>query len=50
MKLYDVLSDPRRLASLSTGAIVRARDFLLHDQVLRLYAQAEAHMRLVAAP
>jgi len=39
-QLYDLLADPARLAHLSDGAISRAHDFLLSDQVARLYDTA----------
>jgi glycosyltransferase involved in cell wall biosynthesis len=41
-QLYDVFSSPERFAALSAGAIARANDFLLTDQVTRLYEQASA--------
>jgi glycosyltransferase involved in cell wall biosynthesis len=46
-ELRALLADPERLAALSAGAIVRAGDFLLRNQVERLYGQAKEH--LVAA-
>jgi glycosyltransferase involved in cell wall biosynthesis len=45
-ELRALLADPERLAALSAGAIARARDFLLRDQVQRLYAQAKEHLRM----
>jgi len=42
-ELRALLADPERLAALSAGAIARAGDFLLRDQVERLYAQAAEH-------
>jgi glycosyltransferase involved in cell wall biosynthesis len=47
-QLHALLADPERLAALSAGAITRAGEFLLHDQVERLYAQAVEHLGLVA--
>jgi hypothetical protein len=38
--LHAVLTDPERLAALSAGAIARAHDFLLTDQITRLYDAA----------
>lgn len=46
-ELHAVLVDPQRLAVLSTGAIARAREFLLCDQVERLYGQATKHLGVV---
>jgi glycosyltransferase involved in cell wall biosynthesis len=45
-ELHALLADPERLASLSTGAIARAGDFLLGDQVQRLYAKALEHLQV----
>lgn len=47
-ELRSLLADPERLAALSAGAIARASDFLLRNQVERLYAQAMEHLGLVA--
>ena len=47
-ELRALLADPERLSALSTGAVARARDFLLRDQVERLYAQATEHLGAVA--
>jgi glycosyltransferase involved in cell wall biosynthesis len=44
-ELHALLSDPERLAALSAGAIERANEFLLSNQVQRLYAQAMKHLR-----
>ncbi len=44
-ELRELLADPNRLATLSAGALARAREFLLRNQVLRLYAQATEHLR-----
>jgi glycosyltransferase involved in cell wall biosynthesis len=44
-ELRVLLADPERLAALSAGAIARAGEFLLRDQVQRLYAQAMGHFR-----
>ena len=49
-ELRALLADPERLASLSAGAIARASDFLLRNQVERLYAQAREHLGVVATP
>ena len=46
-ELRALLADPEQLAALSAGAIARAGDFLLRDQVQRLYAQATGHLRTV---
>jgi glycosyltransferase involved in cell wall biosynthesis len=46
-ELRSLLTDPERLAALSAGAIARAGDFLLRNQVERLYAQATEHLRAV---
>ena len=43
-ELRALLADPERLAALSAGAIARAGDFLLRNQVERLYAQATEHL------
>jgi glycosyltransferase involved in cell wall biosynthesis len=43
-ELHALLADPERLAALSAGAIERAGEFLLRDQVQRLYAQAREHL------
>jgi glycosyltransferase involved in cell wall biosynthesis len=45
-QLRALLADPERLAALSVGAIARAREFLLHDQVQRLYTTAKEHLRM----
>jgi glycosyltransferase involved in cell wall biosynthesis len=45
-ELRTLLANPERLAALSAGAILRAGDFLLRDQVQRLYAQALKHLRM----
>jgi glycosyltransferase involved in cell wall biosynthesis len=47
-ELRLLLADPERLAALSAGAIARAGDFLLCNQVERLYAQATEHLGMVA--
>ena len=49
-ELRALLADPDRLATLSAGAIARAREFLLRNQVQRLYAQATEHMGVTATP
>ena len=49
-ELRALLGDPERLGALSAGAIARAHEFLLTDQVQRLYAQAADHLGAVAAP
>ena len=43
-ELHALLADPERLAALSAGAIARAGEFLLRNQVERLYAQATEHL------
>ena len=43
-ELRALLTDPERLAALSAGAIARAGDFLLRNQVERLYARATEHL------
>jgi glycosyltransferase involved in cell wall biosynthesis len=43
-ELHALLAEPERLAALSAGAIERAGEFLLRDQVQRLYAQAREHL------
>ena len=43
-ELRLLLPDPERLAALSAGAIARVREFLLPNQVQRLYALAMEHM------
>ena len=43
-ELRALLADPERLAALSAGAVARAGEFLVHDQVQRLYAQATEHL------
>ena len=48
-ELRALLVDPDRLARLSAGAIARAREFLLRDQVERLYAQAKEHLGTIAS-
>ena len=45
-ELRVLLADPERLAALSAGAIGRVHEFLLRDQVQRLYAQAIEHLRV----
>jgi hypothetical protein len=40
-----LLADPERLAALSVGAVARASEFLLRDQVQRLYAKTIEHVR-----
>lgn len=45
-ELRLLLADPERLTALSAGAIARVGDFLLRDQVQRLYAQALEHLRV----
>ncbi len=45
-ELHALLTDPERLAALSAGAVERAGEFLLRDQVQRLYAQAREHLRV----
>jgi glycosyltransferase involved in cell wall biosynthesis len=49
-ELRALLTDPERLAVLSAGAIARAREFLLRNQVERLYGQATEHLGMIAAP
>jgi glycosyltransferase involved in cell wall biosynthesis len=49
-ELHRLLADPKRLAALSAGAIARAREFLLRNQVERLYAQAKEHLAITATP
>ena len=49
-ELRVLLADPERLAALSAGAIARAGEFLLRNQVERLYAQATEHLSLIATP
>jgi glycosyltransferase involved in cell wall biosynthesis len=49
-ELRNLLADPERLAALSAGAIARVREFLLRNQVRRLYAQAMEHMGVIAEP
>ena len=39
-RLHEVFSTPDRLAELSAAAIARAHDFLLPDQITRLYETA----------
>ena len=39
-RLHEVFNAPDRLAELSAGAIARAHDFLLPDQITRLYETA----------
>jgi glycosyltransferase involved in cell wall biosynthesis len=46
-ELRALLADPERLAALSAGAISRAGDFLLRNQVERLYSQATEHLGAV---
>ena len=45
-ELRVLLADPERLTALSAGAIARVGEFLLRDQVQRLYAQAMEHLRV----
>jgi glycosyltransferase involved in cell wall biosynthesis len=45
-ELRALLADPERLTGLSAGAIARAGEFLLHDQVKRLYARAREHLQV----
>jgi glycosyltransferase involved in cell wall biosynthesis len=45
-ELRTLLTDPERLAALSVGAVARAGEFLLHDQVQRLYAKTIEHVRV----
>lgn len=45
-ELHALLADPERLAGLSAGAIERAREFLLTNQVQRLYTQAMRHLQV----
>ena len=49
-ELRMLLADPERLAALSTGAIARAGEFLLRNQVERLYGQATEHLGMIATP
>jgi glycosyltransferase involved in cell wall biosynthesis len=49
-ELRMLLADPERLAVLSAGAIARAREFLLRNQVERLYGQAREHLGMIATP
>src|SRR5208337_2626733 len=49
-ELRVLLTDQERLAALSAGAIARVREFLLRDQVQRLYAQAIEHLGVTATP
>jgi glycosyltransferase involved in cell wall biosynthesis len=49
-ELHRLLADPERLATLSVGAIARAGEFLLRNQVERLYGQATDHLGMFAAP
>lgn len=44
-ELRTLLTDPERLAALSVGAVARAGEFLLRDQVQRLYAKTIEHVR-----
>jgi glycosyltransferase involved in cell wall biosynthesis len=44
-ELRVLLADPERLAALSVGAVARASEFLLRDQVQRLYAKTIEHVR-----
>jgi hypothetical protein len=46
-ELRALLADPGRLATLSAGAIARAGEFLLRNQVERLYAQATERLGMV---
>jgi glycosyltransferase involved in cell wall biosynthesis len=45
-ELHTLLTDPERLAALSVGAVARAGEFLLRDQVQRLYAKTIEHVRV----
>jgi hypothetical protein len=45
-ELRTLLTDPERLAALSVGAVARAGEFLLRDQVQRLYAKTIEHLRV----
>lgn len=45
-ELHALLADPERLAALSGGAIERASEFLLTNQVQRLYSRAREHLRV----
>ena len=45
-ELRLLLADPERLAALSAGAVARVREFLLPNQVQRLYARAIEHLRV----
>jgi glycosyltransferase involved in cell wall biosynthesis len=49
-ELLALLADPERLAALSAGAVARAGEFLLRNQVERLYAQATEHLSGIATP
>jgi glycosyltransferase involved in cell wall biosynthesis len=49
-ELHMLLADPERLAVLSVGAIARAGDFLLRNQVERLYGQARDHLGMIETP
>lgn len=44
-ELRTLLIDPERLAALSVGAVARAGEFLLRDQVQRLYTKTIEHVR-----
>ena len=44
-ELRVLLADPERLTALSAGAIARVGEFLLRDQVQRLYAKTIEHVR-----
>src|SRR5574337_683259 len=47
-ELHGLLAEPERLAALSAGAIARAGEFLLRDQVERLYALAIERLEAIA--
>jgi glycosyltransferase involved in cell wall biosynthesis len=49
-ELRLLLADPERLAALSAGAIARAGEFHLRNQVERLYAQATEHLGIITKP
>ena len=48
-ELRVLLADPQRLAALSAGAIARVGEFLLRNQVERLYSQAAEHLGVIYA-
>jgi glycosyltransferase involved in cell wall biosynthesis len=49
-RLHDVLVSPAQLAELSAGAVARAHDFLLSNQVVSLYEQAREYMQGLRQP